>query len=115
MLLGDLQSLDSVGRNQYPIASGLQSVAEQFAEGAFVFHHEKRRRSGWKRCQLWGLWGKIFHRPVDLWEIDSEGCAFPQFAVGEHVPATLLHNPVDRSQSQARAFPRFLCGEERFK
>ena len=88
---------------------------QQLSEGALVFHHEQGGRSRLNRTGLYRLNRCFLHRLIDAREIDAESRSFPQFGIGEHKAATLLHDAIHSCESESRTFASYLGGEERFK
>src|ERR1700719_3648429 len=96
------------------IAAGLESLANELADGIFVLDEENGFGSAGGGGRNWS--GTVsFGGLVDAREINGEDCDASEFALDEDVSAALFDDAVDGGESEAGAFAFFFGGEKRFE
>ncbi len=103
----------AVGGFENVVAARLERLANELANGLFVFNEENGFSSadGGERSGS----GKSFGGLIDAREINSEDGAAAELALNEDVAAALLDDAVDGGEPEAGTFAFFLGGEERLE
>src|SRR5258707_11944830 len=96
------------------VSFGFQIPSAFVTKDGLILHQENcLSPSGWHLDRLEALVG--IRRNIKTGKINLENTAFARFTVNPDKSVALLHNPVNRCQTQPRAFPHFFCSEERFE
>ena len=108
------ERLAGAGGGEGGVALGLQSAASQAPNGLFVLDDEDRLGSAGR--------SRVHRRPevrlrgvLHPWKIDLERRAQAGLAVDRHVAPALLHDSIDRRETEAGPFSGLLRREERLE
>src|SRR3984885_13236485 len=91
---------------QHGVTFGFQVHSAHVAKGGFIFHQENcLSPRGWRVDWLEALVG--IRSSADTGEENLKNAAFGRFTVNPDESVALLHNSVDRLQTQPRSFSGF--------
>jgi hypothetical protein len=112
--LGEAQTGFAIFGFEDLVAARGESEADEFAHRVLVFYQQNGfAAAGFVGLGLGGA--QFFRRIFGARQIDVEGCALPDLALGEDVSIALLDDAVDGGEAEAGAFSFFLGGKEGFK
>src|SRR5579864_623095 len=114
MALANLHRFFRIAGLQHSITFGFQVHSAYVAKGGFILHQENcLGPSGWHLDWLGALVGTC--SSVDAGKINLKNAAFARFTVNPDESVALLHNSIDRGQTQPSAFSCFFGRIERFE
>src|SRR5947207_7188718 len=110
----DLDSLGTALRFQDFVSASVKDFAHQRAHRVFILYQQHRLCTA---CgKLRSRSSRTFVCPViDCRKINIEACAATELALDCDVSAALLHDAIDRGQSEPRPLPLLLGSEERLE
>src|SRR5579864_1383785 len=112
--LDNLHRFLRIASLQYDVTLGFEVHSAYVAENSFILHQENCLcPCGWHMDYLEALVG--IHTSIDTGKINLENAAFARFTVNPDKSVTLLHDSVDRRQTQPRTFSSFFGRIERFE
>src|ERR1700675_4993285 len=114
MALANLHRFFRIAGLQHGVTLGFQVHSAYVAKDGFILHQENcLSPRGWHLDWLEALVG--IRSSVDTGEINRKNAAFARFTVNPDESVALLHNSVDRRQTQPRSFSGLFGRIERFE
>src|SRR5882757_699933 len=114
MFCGKLESRGSVRSIEHAVAVALQTGADQYAHGFFIFHYKNDFCPAGNRLERFGPQGKldVVSEPR---EVEPEGGSFSHLTGDHYVSRILFRDSIDRGQSPSGSLVERLGREERLK